>query len=399
MKRYHNLEKKSLILEYCRDKRVLDLGAGYGGDLAKYNEAKIKELFLVEPLEENILELKSRITNMNTNLKNITTLIYTKGENHEQILPILSKRVDVVSSFFSLTFLFESRQILGAFLDTVVKSLIEGGYFIGTMMSGEHTYNLLKDIPSNGKVNIGSSVVITKKYENGEPTTGQKVTVNILDSILHGDQIEYLAYFSILKEEMEKRKCRLITSFDFSNQESKLFNLSPDEIRFSKLNIGFVFQYMPHVVPYKIHRAPLNDTYEFTNLYEESQVLIRTGVPLLHSFYHSYLYNASSSYRQSDQERRNTMASDFHNKYGAMTLDTIPSFMNSQHVNIYILDSMKRRPIHIKGYKISREQSVIILYHDKNGFEPIAVNIHDIANRVFPPIDPFITNIHNHAKK
>ena len=396
MKRYHNLEKKSLILEYCHDKRVLDLGAGYGGDLAKYNEAKVKELFLVEPLEENIVTLKSRLENINTDLKHITTLMYNKGQDQDAIVPRLSKPVDVVSSFFSLTFLFESKSILGAFLDTAVASLVEGGYFIGTMMSGEATYELLNDTPTGDNVAIGDEVVINKRYENGPPATGQQVTVRITDSILHGDQVEYLAYFSILREELERRKCRLITYFPFSSQESKLFDLSPNEIKFSRLNVGFVFQYLPDALPHPLSRVVIDDTYEFTNLYQEMQVLVRTGVPALHSFYHSYLYNTSSSYRQSPPEVRVALAIDLRKKHGPMTLETLPEFMKATGVNVYVMDGTTRRPLKIAGYDIRRPVSIVVVKLGE-GFEPIAVRLHDTAYRAFPPIDPFLTRIH-HAR-
>jgi len=391
MKKYHNIEKKSLILQYAKQKTVLDLGAGYGGDLFKYHEAKSKRLILVEPSISNMVTLKGRLDNMmEYPIYKQITLIHAKGQEFDKIRPFLTKRVEVVSSFFSLTFLFESRQILGAFLDTVVQSLLEGGYFIGTMMEGLKTYQLLDKIEPNGLLRLGE-IEMTKQYENKEPDVGMKVKIHINQSIVT-EQTEYLAFFSILEEELKARHCVLVKKIDF-NPPDKIVSL--DQKTFSALNVSFVFRYLPEQVSYTIERAQPNETFECINLYKETQLLIRTGVPTEYSFAHSFLYNSSNEYRISSPIRRDEMAKSI----GLISLEQIPVFIKEKNVNIYVKDTLKRKPMKMDGYEVSRKTSILLLMFPDGSFEPMAVNLHGVAIRSFPPFDPFISNIHRNMKK
>lgn len=392
MKRYHNLEKKLLILQYAKQRTVLDLGAGFGGDLQKYQDAKAKSLILVEPLINNMVTLKGRLDNMKEiPISKHITLVHALGQEFDKIKPYITKRVELVSSFFSLTFLFESKQILNGFLDTVTQSILEGGYFIGTMMEGSKTYKLLESVTYNDYMDLGSDIKIQKLYENAEPDFGMKIHIDINDSIVQ-KQTEYLAFFSLLQEELEKRQFVLIKKIDFSPPDKVVLE---EQRTFSSLNVGFVFRYVPTRISYSINRAHENDTYEFINLYKETQLLIRTGVPSTYSFAHSYLMNSSNEYKISDRMTRAEMAE----KIGDITLQDIPTFMTENNINIYVMDIVHRRPMKIEGYDISRQVSIMLLIFPDDTFEPIAVNINDVAVRNFPPFDPFITKVHRNMKQ
>jgi predicted O-methyltransferase YrrM len=92
MKKYHNIEKKLLIIQYTKNKSVLDLGAGFGGDLLKYQESKVKRLILVEPSVENLVTLKGRLDHMKeTEIYPITTLVNAKGQELDKIRPFINR--------------------------------------------------------------------------------------------------------------------------------------------------------------------------------------------------------------------------------------------------------------------------------------------------------------------
>jgi hypothetical protein len=324
------------------------------------------------------------------------------------IRPYVKDRVGVVSSFFSMTFLFESIKLLREFLFTVKESLEEGGYFIGTMMSGEKTYEFLKRIPFNGTTSIGTDVSFIKQYENKDFETGMKLHINIKNTIV-GAQDEYLAFFSILKEECEKLGLKNIKTFDFIPSEK--YNMTPDEIQFSRLNIGFVFQKCPNKFHYETQLIPVDKTFQFMNLYKEEQLLVRTGVDENYSFYRSYLYNKESSYRPTQENKdiyRETIASRLFAQFQDVTkfkakenmpLEDIETFMFSQDINIYLIDSITRRPIYMEGYNVSRTSMMMVYHSDKGKYEPLAVNIKNTAIRMFGPLDHHIAMVHRAMKR
>lgn len=398
MRKYHNVEKKYIIKQYARKKSVLDLGAGYGGDFFKYEEVGVTRLIAVEPNRSNMVTLKNRL-DTTSSIQYVTTLINTVGQDWDTIRPYLRERVDVVASFFSMTFLFESIDILRGFLHTVDQSMVEGGYFIGTMMSGEKTYQLLEHVPKEDSFHLGKDIAMTKRYDNSEPKTGMALRIQLNETIV-GVQDEYLAFFSILKQEMEKLGFVLVTTYDFQPPPK----LAPYEILFSQLNIGFVFRKLPVSVSYSTPFLAENDTYEFMNLYGESQVLIRTGVQHPYSFYHAYLYNTSYTYRQSTSRERAKLAKAYHDTFHdkkegqelaeiPMTLDMIGDFMDSVEVNIYLIDTITRRPIKTLGIDVSRDNSIVIVHHPTE-YEPMAVLYEKEAIRIFPKMNPFLIHIH-----
>lgn len=409
MRKYHNIEKKTLIQKYSKKKSVLDLGAGAGGDLFKYAEAGITSLIAIEPFEKNLLELNDRLKS--TEISGITTIVNCLGQEWDKIQPHLKKRVQVVSSFFSMTFLFESIQILRAFLHTVNESLEEGGVFIGTMMSGEKTYQLLEKLNMNESLPLGPDVRFIKEYNNQPPSTGMKLHIDILNTIV-GSQDEYLAFFSILESECKALGLELVQRFDFKPPVK--FHLTPIETQFSILNIGFAFQKLPSKFAYPTEIIKPDETFQFINLYKEEQLLIRTGVDSNYSFYRSYLFNLTQDYRSYSKgiEQRNSLISGIFNGFQElmaskqkeipldMDLQDLPIFMSSQQINIYVIDSVTRRPIHLDGYDVSRKKSMMMVYHSNQPrFEPLAFNIKGTAKRIFGVLDPHIVFVHRSMKK
>jgi hypothetical protein len=308
-----------LIDNYCRNKRVLDLGAGYGGDLHKYSNVDVTELVLVEPSEVNI----NSVSNPEGLLKRLefmlikerSDIINTVGQDTETILTALKSpnrhnrvvgRVDVVASFFSMTFLFESREILRGFLHTVQSSLMEGGYFIGTMMNGEKTFEALRDVKTGDSKIYGPAEII-KQYSNDDTRdTGMKIWINIKDSIVI-NQNEYLSFFSILEEEAALMDLKLVRVFDF-NPDLYHADIPAVEKEFSRLNIGFIFRKMPKTLPTTLTMLKPDQHRECINLYGEQQNMIRSGVKGDGScFYHSFLYNISPEYRKAKESERTDM--------------------------------------------------------------------------------------------
>jgi hypothetical protein len=406
MRKYHNKEKKSIIQKYARKKRVLDLGIGFGGDLQKYQESEITRLIGVEPSETNLVECQHRLDTTYLTLKPNTLIVQAKGEEWDKIRPFVSpERMQIVSSFFSLTFLFESREKLGSFLHTVNESLEEGGYFIGTMMSGEKTYQLLKDTKKGNILSkpFNDLIQLDKQYDNSETATGElipsfgmKVHITMPEDTIVKSQDEYLAFFSLLRQECEMMGLQLVHMYHFMPPAM----LQAHEIAFSSLNIGFVFQKLPRVFSHAILPCHQDETFQFINLYKDDQQLVRTGIQSDHTFIRSYLYNTEQVYRSDVTKRQklvDAMKSQF--QYG-LEISSLPLFMKEKNINCYVIDSITRRPIVIDGYQVGRAKSIIMVYHSStNSFEPIGFNVNGKAKREFGPLDPHIVCIHRAMMK
>jgi hypothetical protein len=209
-----------------------------------------------------------------------------------------------------------------------------------------------------------------------------------------------------LSRELEKRHFKRVEYIEFRPPVDKI--IQEDERVFSALNIGFAFRYLPPVIPYATQPLSTDQTFEYNNLYKESQILVRTGVPKELSFYHAYLFNTSVSYRQASSSMRQQAALELSELHPNVTLDTLPSFIKSVDKNIYVIDSKSRRPINLdkvlpdgtkqKAYNVMRDWSIIITVIGTH-FEPVAVNKDGTAIRIFEKYEPVLAKIHHEMRK
>ena len=232
-RKYHNLIKRGLIDEFCQQNKILDLGIGRGGDLGKYEEACVSYLWGVEPLEINYKEFEKRLDNRPF-MKKRTTLIIGKAEDTDKISETIgSDKVDVVASFFSLSFFFnregESYPNLDKLVDTIDKTLKdERGFFIGTTIDGEKTRELLEN---DNKFDFGEGYIrLLDKDDN-------KVEVEIRDTIVE-TQLEYLVDFQLLVSKLKEKNILLEKSNFFKDGDS----LSGPENILNSLYRTFVFK-------------------------------------------------------------------------------------------------------------------------------------------------------------
>ena len=324
MRKYHNVEKNVLIQLFCKNRSVLDLGAGKGGDLSKYSDAGVTRLVLIDPSQENLQSedgLFARLKDMK--VQDRTTVLHAYGQETMRIFTEVMResRVQVVSSFFSMTFLFESITNLREFLATVDSCLVEGGYFIGTMMDGDKSHTAFA-----GKQQlVYDDVTIVKHYsDEAEHQPGNKLYINIQDSIVK-NQNEYLAYFPVLRAELEKLGFQLELRYDFNpDTYAEKDKMTPETRDFSKLNIGFVFRKMPKKISGSISILEEDESQEFFNLYGELNTLYRTGVAADGScFYHSYLMSTDSKYLSASKKKRQEMMEKLRTNFSeAITLET-----------------------------------------------------------------------------
>ncbi len=226
-----NEMKRILIDENCADKTILDLGVGRGGDLGKYTKIKVKHLYGVEPNVENLAECKNRLEN-NSYMKDRTSLLNAMAQETHKIQAFLNnQKVDVVTSFLSLSFFFFSDKDLNSFIDTVVSSIKEGGVFIGTTIIGSKTRELL-DSTKDGVFEFeGGSI----RWGEGKNT----VIISMKDTILGENQVETLVDFDLLTKRLSEHNIMLIKRNEFVWDKA---HLTETENAFNSLYEMFVFQ-------------------------------------------------------------------------------------------------------------------------------------------------------------
>lgn len=230
-RKYHNRIKRGMITQYCKDKIVLDLGIGRGGDIDKYVVAKTTKVIGVEPYETNYTQLLKRLADSATVPESFVKLITTTAQNTQKIVTEVGvDGVDVVASFFSLSFFFfpgKPNDLL-QLVQTISQNLKEGGYFIGTTIDGQKTSDLLQPLPDK-TFNFGDGFIRL----NADNT----ITFEVKGSIVETQQ-ESLVNFDELTTQLAMVGIILVDTSFFENDKS----LMPDENKLNGLYRRFVFR-------------------------------------------------------------------------------------------------------------------------------------------------------------
>ena len=229
MRRYHNFLKTKLIKQYCHQTSVLDLGIGAGGDLGKYYKEQVSELIGVEPYDKNYNEFIKRLSDHpDPSFQQKVKLVKTTAQNTKDIVKAVGiDGVNVVSSFFSLSFFFfqDHPEYIDQLCQTISQNLQESGYFIGTTIDGKRTSDLLK---TNNVFDFGEGSI---KNENGN------IIFSIKGTIVE-TQTESLVNFELLTKKLEQMGIRLVTTSFFPENK----DLDQNVNILNSLYRSFVFQ-------------------------------------------------------------------------------------------------------------------------------------------------------------
>jgi SAM-dependent methyltransferase len=257
LKKYHNSIKGNMIRLYCREKKVIDIGFGVGGDMMKYHHpyVNVKTLYGVEPNQDNISMIFQRfpftlndnqhfldqtINRMisrkidtsvklsKTDLNKIwkkTQILDCSGDDYHQIFNILSQyEFDVVSLFFSLSCIelvkFDN-------LIKVIYALLKPrGKLIGIVLDGSQVVKLLGD-----KNEYKTDTYYIQRIND------ETIHFNMLDSTLSSER---LIFFDNFQKRLEFRGFRLIESNLF--HPPNIIKIRTEERQLSQLYRKFVFE-------------------------------------------------------------------------------------------------------------------------------------------------------------
>ena len=221
LRKIHNEYKRKLITDYTKNKTVLDLGSGKGGDIHKYLSSGIKFITMVEPNEVNITECKNRLEQ--SKLKSKSEVIQSGAENFN-----IDKQYDVISLFFMLSFFFSSEEMLKKLVHTISKHLKDGGVVIGTTALGKNFENMLYS--AGGKVKEDCYTI--------EFLSKNEISIDLKGTETATFQKEFLVDFDMFTKLLEKENI-VLTFFEMFTEKKEL---SKSENRLTTLYGSFVFK-------------------------------------------------------------------------------------------------------------------------------------------------------------
>lgn len=131
LRNVHNFLKRQLILRYTRPgDTVLDIGVGKGGDLQKYRQAQISELYGVDIACCSILDATDRARDANLPYR----VILKTRDAFAQPLDLL-REFDIISCQFTFHYAWASETTLNTALGNIARHLRVGGHVLMTVPS------------------------------------------------------------------------------------------------------------------------------------------------------------------------------------------------------------------------------------------------------------------------
>ena len=313
-RRVCNMAKRRLLeTEFTSGAVIIDIGTGRGGDQKKWSDAKIKKVFAIEPNEHNYDIAVKRFESAK-DFK--TEVVFVRNddeelvgaEDTEAVVKTVGKtKVDGIVSFFSLTFFGKDEDTYNGLLETIDEVLPEGGKFVGIVMDGAKTRELLDKErlkeggnPEESIAYQTPSFIIDQVSLFKDDMTGNEIeiTINDPDSMVCR-QTEWLFYFEEFKRDLEGLGIKMIKS-GFLDNGPEYDVLPTDSKTFNGLNRMFVFQRSKTRVG-KVKYIRPDESATLTNPYKVE--LATVGVIQDNSnLVHAVLRAVDSSYKAMNEE-------------------------------------------------------------------------------------------------
>lgn len=406
VRQYHNKIKRQLFENGNLDTDLIDIGYGYGGDMAK--QKNYHKILGIEPNFENYTECLNRYKKMDF-MKDKLKLINTGGEDKDKIIKSAKKHFNWkkgvtkklhISMMLSMSFFWNNEESINNLNRTLIKISEEykkyGGYeeitFIFMTIDGEKTLELFNN--KGNKFNLG---IIEMNFR-----PPNRVYINIEGTIVK-NQNEYLVYINQLN-------CLSNIEYKIANEERFL---SDDDKQFTnlyiygtaKINFTNTLKEMSEdILKGEIGRQDFptevfifnNISYfddlrfpvsfnEWPDFFVENYFdvnFFRVSVIRTLSFYHSILKCVDDDYNVSNPLERIKKASNLKNHFLSFNnledtnyiyREMVELLCNNLQLNIFILtlNNGKLNPFqYFKAEKENRPTIALIMYED-NTFEPI----------------------------
>ena len=199
MRKHHNNIKRQLLEEHVsHGNRVLDVGAGHGGDLLKWNTLGVR-LDMCDPDKESLVEARKRASQLP---KNHMGLSIYEGD----IMSTPNKKYDVICYNFSIHYIFETKQLFDTSLTNIRKRLKPGGKLIGCVPNSDFIMMHSSFTDEHG------NFFARKEQDTGLGGWGEKLYVHMVDTPFYkdGPRPEPIAYKDLLVTRLQELDIHLV---------------------------------------------------------------------------------------------------------------------------------------------------------------------------------------------
>ena len=189
IRKNHNLAKRELIEHVTNEgDAILDVGAGFGGDLQKWRE-RGAQINMCDPEPSALEEAKRRAKNMKMRVN------FYSGD----IFDCPHRVFDIICYNFSLHYIFANEKLFHGSLREIKKRMKPGGRLVGIIPDSE---KILFHTPYRDA--IGNYFV--RGPNTGYGQFGEKLVVHLEDTPFYGDdaRAEPIAYKDLLITHLEK---------------------------------------------------------------------------------------------------------------------------------------------------------------------------------------------------
>ncbi|KAG6335884.1 hypothetical protein ID866_3221 [Astraeus odoratus] len=200
--------------------KVLDMGCGKGGDLTKWEKARIRELVCVDIADISVTQARQRWESMRQPrfAASFAALdCYTEPLSRAFPPEKLAVPFDVVSMQFCMHYAFETAEKARCMLQNVSQWLRKGGVFVGTIPNANYLLERLDALsPSVTDLSFGNSVYkIRFEDKRSRPLFGHRyyfwlkdAVDNVPEYIVHWNNFVHVAaeysLYPIYKEEFHQ---------------------------------------------------------------------------------------------------------------------------------------------------------------------------------------------------
>jgi len=239
--KYHNRLKAELYQTIARslpdrEKTLLCIGSGRGGDVKKWIDNGFTKVLCIEPNEENRQELKRRLDD---NGKIEYYIVAGYGQELNKIFEAWSlffnkQKVDAIVYMLSLSFFFDNVESFKSIIRLSHNLIKPGGYFGTFTVDGTAVldyfnnpinYQIIKDPTKKVKLSKMSQIVF--RLTEDEVSQSKEIYIHIPDSIVE-NQNEYITNLPLLERNLNingftkimEKKANMI---DFLNPEEKIY--------------------------------------------------------------------------------------------------------------------------------------------------------------------------------
>jgi len=237
---------------------LLDIGSGRGGDVSKWRS--FRKIVAVEPDNEKIKELVRRANlhgmtpilynevTPETNLDNYRILVVQTGGQNTSLISqavqrFIGRRVDIVSLMLSMTFFWQSAELVTSLANTIQNNIKPDGTILFMTLDGETVSQMFDPAIRGVKQNFIKLGPMSMELQ------GHQLIINIPGSIV-GEQVEWLVNIYDLLIRLNG-----FTLSEIHRATTELF-LSPQELLYTQM---YSFGYLtgsPMAIPPPLLTGP-----------------------------------------------------------------------------------------------------------------------------------------------